>query len=140
MAPHRRQMQRVYSYKDRARLKLVVQGRSVGLSLAEIRHLLETYDDRGEVAQNALALRLFQQRLEALRTERSQVDTAIATLSQAVVQLSSAPAIEAAEAIDQRAGSNTAAASKRAWASCQKSSAAGGARQAFAPARARSPG
>lgn len=96
VAPHRRQMQRVYSYKDRARLKLVVQGRGVGLSLAEIRHLLETYDDRGEAAQNKLALRLFQQRLEALQAERSQVDTAIATLSQAVVHLSSAPATEAA--------------------------------------------
>ncbi|MGH6909976.1 MAG: MerR family transcriptional regulator [Phenylobacterium sp.] len=88
LAPRRRQMQRVYSYKDRARLRLVVQGRGVGLSLAEIRHLLETYDDQGEAAQNTLALQLFRHRLEVLRAESRQIDTAIDTLSQAIAHLS----------------------------------------------------
>jgi DNA-binding transcriptional MerR regulator len=96
LAPRRRQMQRVYSYKDRARLKLVVQGRAVGLSLAEIRHLLETYEDQGEAAQNLLALRLFRQRLDTLQAERSQIETAMDTLSQAITHLSAARAVEAA--------------------------------------------
>ena len=96
ISPRRQRMQRVYSYKDRARLKLVVRGRNVGLSLAEIRHLLETYDDRGEAAQNALALRLFQQRLDALQAERGQIETALDTLSQAIVRLSSTRVTEAA--------------------------------------------
>lgn len=94
--PRRQQMQRVYSYKDRARLRLVVRGRAVGLSLAEIRHLLETYDDQGEAAQNALALRVFRQRLETLQADRGRIDTALDALSQAIARLSSQPATEAA--------------------------------------------
>jgi DNA-binding transcriptional MerR regulator len=94
--PRRQQMQRVYSYKDRTRLKLVVRGRGVGLSLAEIRHLLETYDEQGEAAQNALALRIFRQRLEALQADRGRIDTAIDTLSHAIARLSSQPVTEAA--------------------------------------------
>jgi DNA-binding transcriptional MerR regulator len=94
--PRRQQMQRVYSYKDRARLTLVVRGRSVGLSLAQIRHLLDTYDDQGAAAQTALALRVFRQRLEALQADRSRIDTALDTLSQAIAHLSSAQVTEAA--------------------------------------------
>ena len=94
--PRRQQMQRVYSYKDRARLKLVVRGRAVGLSLAEIRHLLETYDEQGEAAQNALALRVFRQRLETLQADRGRIDTALDALSNAIARLSSQPATEAA--------------------------------------------
>jgi len=96
VSPRRQQMQRVYSYKDRARLKLVVRGRAVGLSLAEIRHLFETYEDQGEAAQNAQALRLFRQRLEVLQADRGRIDEAMDTLSQAVARLSSQPATEAA--------------------------------------------
>jgi DNA-binding transcriptional MerR regulator len=94
--PRRQQMQRIYSYKDRARLSLVFRGRRVGLSLAEIRGILETYDDQGEAAQNALALRLFRQRLEALQADRDRIETSIETLSQAIVSLSSEPATAAA--------------------------------------------
>jgi len=96
VSPRRQQMQRVYSYKDRARLKLVVRGRAVGLSLAEIRHLFETYEDQGEAAQNAQALRLFRQRLEVLQADRARIDIAMDTLSQAVARLSSKPVTEAA--------------------------------------------
>jgi len=96
VSPRRQQMQRVYSYKDRARLKLVVRGRAVGLSLAEIRHLFETYEDQGEAAQYGQALRLFRQRLEVLQADRGRIDEAMDTLSQAVARLSSQPATEAA--------------------------------------------
>jgi len=96
LAPRRRQMQRVYSYKDRTRLRLVVQGRGVGLSLAEIRSLLETYDEQGEAAQNRLALRLFRQRLDVLRADRGRIDVAMETLSQAVAHLTSERVTEAA--------------------------------------------
>ena len=94
--PRRQQMQRVYTYKDRARLKLIVRGRRVGLALAQIRRLLETYDEQGEAAQNALALRLFRQRLEALQADRGRIDMAIDSLSQAITRLSSPPVTEAA--------------------------------------------
>jgi DNA-binding transcriptional MerR regulator len=91
--PRRAQMQRVYSYKDRARLKLIVQGRAVGLSIAEIRCILEAYDDRGQAAQDALALRIFRERLSALAAERQQIDVAMDKLESAIARLAAQPAL-----------------------------------------------
>jgi DNA-binding transcriptional MerR regulator len=94
--PRRDGQQRVYSYKDRARLKLVVGGRAVGLSIAEIRHLLETYEDRGEAAQNVLAISIFDQRLRALEAEKAQLETAAQLLTAAIERLGGKPAFTAA--------------------------------------------
>ncbi|MCR5878520.1 MerR family transcriptional regulator [Phenylobacterium sp. J367] len=87
LAPRRSQMQRVYSYKDRARLQLVVRGRKVGLTVAEIRDILDTYDAEGEEAQNALALKIFKARIAALEAERQRIDNAMQTLAQACTRL-----------------------------------------------------
>jgi DNA-binding transcriptional MerR regulator len=89
--PRRHQMQRVYSYKDRARLQLIVRGRKVGLTLAEIRDILDTYEADGEAAQNALALKIFKARLEALEAEREQLDSAMQSLVAACERLSGGP-------------------------------------------------
>src|SRR5688500_4263631 len=76
LEPSRRNGQRVYSHRDRTRLGLIVRGRKVGLSLAEIRHLFKTYEREGESAQNTLALQLFQERIAALQTQRAAIDEA----------------------------------------------------------------
>jgi DNA-binding transcriptional MerR regulator len=86
--PTRRDLNRVYSYKDRARLALVVRGRRVGLSIAEIRDILDTYDDAGEAAQSAKALDAFQRRIDALEAQRVEVDQAIEALKAAARRLS----------------------------------------------------
>ena len=44
LAPERKGMQRVYSKRDRTRLKLTLRGKRLGLSLAEIRELINMYD------------------------------------------------------------------------------------------------
>jgi DNA-binding transcriptional MerR regulator len=81
--PRRRDSERIYSYKDRARLALIMRGRRVGLSVAEIREILDLYDEQGEAAQNAEALRIFRRRIEALEAQRHEVDEAIGALRQA---------------------------------------------------------
>lgn len=86
--PGRRQGQRVYSYRDRVRVGLIMRGRAVGLTVAEIRDLFETYDEEGLEAQNLLALKLFRQRMAALEAERDEIDRAMATLQAATVRLS----------------------------------------------------
>ena len=84
MAPARQGLNRVYSYKDRARLQLILRGKSVGLSLADIREILELYDKQdGGAAQNAKALRKFRTQLTALEQKREDLDHAIETLRQA---------------------------------------------------------
>jgi len=94
--PARRQGQRVYSYKDRTRLGLIVRGRTVGLSIAEIRSLFETYEDEGEAAQNALAAELFQKRIAALEAQRVEIDKAVETLRVAQARLTTNSAVQAA--------------------------------------------
>lgn len=87
LAPARRELSRVYSYKDRARLQMILNGRKVGLSIAEIRDILDLYDEEGEAAQNAQALRVFRQRIEQLEAQRAEVEGAIETLRQAADRL-----------------------------------------------------
>ena len=87
LAPARRDTSRVYSYKDRARLKMILNGRRVGLSIAEIRDILDLYEEEGEAAQSAEALRIFRHRIAQLESQRVEVEEAISTLRQAASQL-----------------------------------------------------
>jgi len=87
LSPGRRDTSRVYSYKDRARLQLILQGRRVGLSIAEIRDILDTYDEEGSAAQDAEALRIHHRRVEQLQEQRRHVDEAIDELKKAAEHL-----------------------------------------------------
>ena len=86
--PARQGLNRVYSYRDRARLKLILRGKRVGLALAEIREILELYDKHdGGATQNALALAKFRQRIIALERQREDVDHSIDELREACARL-----------------------------------------------------
>lgn len=87
LSPARRELNRVYSYKDRARLRLILNGRRVGLSIAEIRDILDLYEEKGEAAQNAKAIAHFRRRIAQLQAQRLEVDAAISTLSDAAKAL-----------------------------------------------------
>lgn len=79
--PARDGMNRVYSYRDRARLQLILRGKRVGLSLAEIGEILDLYeaDDSG-AQQAAKSLRKFRERIVALEQQKRDIDDAIAQL------------------------------------------------------------
>ena len=84
LTPARQGLNRVYSYKDRARLQLILRGKRVNLSLAEIREILDLYDrDDNNAAQNATALRHFRELIVLLERQREDLDHAIAELHQA---------------------------------------------------------
>lgn len=88
LAPAREGLNRVYSYKDRARLRLILQGKRVGLSLAEIREILDLYGENdGGAAQAAKSLRKFRERILALEQQREDIDGAIAQLHDACERL-----------------------------------------------------
>jgi DNA-binding transcriptional MerR regulator len=88
LAPARQGLNRVYSYKDRARLQLILRGKRVGLSLAEIREILQLYDkEDGGVAQNAKALAKFRARIVVFEQQREDIDHAIAELTTACTRL-----------------------------------------------------
>ena len=88
LSPARDGMNRVYSYKDRARLQLILRGKRVGLALAEIREILDLYDlDDGGAQQAAKSLRKFRERIVALENQRLDIDNAIKELKDGCASL-----------------------------------------------------
>lgn len=81
LAPNRRGASRIYSATDRARLLLILRGKRVGFSLDEIREMLEleAITRRDPDALNQTLAR-FRKRIEALKTQREDIDAAIAEL------------------------------------------------------------
>ena len=57
LAPQRRGQERLYSRRDRARLRYVLMGKNVGFTLEDIREMLDLYDlGDGQVTQLKVAL------------------------------------------------------------------------------------
>jgi DNA-binding transcriptional MerR regulator len=81
--PERRGQTRIYSPRDRARLRLILNGRELGLTLYEIRQILDSYrkDDLSE--QNRIASNFFRKRLAAVKEQRRRVDSQIDRLQAA---------------------------------------------------------
>jgi DNA-binding transcriptional MerR regulator len=48
LAPRRINGGRAYTHRDRVRLGLILRGKAVGMSLAEIEHILSLYGEHGE--------------------------------------------------------------------------------------------
>lgn len=81
LAPARDGLNRVYSYKDRARVQLILQGKRVGLALAEIGEILDLYEvDDGGAQQAAKSLRKFQERIVALENQKVDIGEQIELL------------------------------------------------------------
>lgn len=76
--PGRNGVNRVYSHRDRARLILILRGKLVGFSLAEIGEMLDLYDkDESHAAQMVVTVKKFRERITALEAQRIELDTAI---------------------------------------------------------------
>lgn len=88
LTPARDGMNRVYSYKDRARLILILRGKRVGLSLQEIREILELYGEHDEaMTQNAHSLKKFREKIVDLEQQREDIEGAINELREACERL-----------------------------------------------------
>lgn len=83
--PSRQGMMRVYAKRDRARLLLILRGKRLGFSLAEIREMIDLYDlGDGRIEQLTLTLKRSRDRLAALETQREDIEEAITQLKQDV--------------------------------------------------------
>ncbi len=79
--PAREGMNRIFSYRDRARLSLILRGKKVGFSLDEIKEMLDLYSLKdGQVTQLQVAHTKGQGQLENLLEQRIALDEAIADL------------------------------------------------------------
>jgi DNA-binding transcriptional MerR regulator len=79
--PIREGQKRLFTKRDRARLKLILRGKRFGFSLEEIRQLLDLYDKGDQqLTQLTQAYEIAQERLVDLERQRAELDQAIADL------------------------------------------------------------
>jgi len=83
LAPRRINGGRAYSRRDRVRLALILRGRAVGMSLAEIEHILSLYGDHGEghAKQLDYLIGRIGEAMAELDTRRRNIETMQAELS-----------------------------------------------------------
>ncbi len=83
--PAREGMNRVYSPRDRARLKLIISGRKVGFSLNDIREMLDLYDlGDDQRAQIRASYKKHLEQVEVLEAQRIEVDQALGELRKGI--------------------------------------------------------
>jgi len=82
ISPTRDGQHRIFSTRDRTRLRLILRGKRIGLTLAEIREIIDMYDDApGEAGQlRHLVDRIALQRAE-LEARRSMIEGTLADLA-----------------------------------------------------------
>ena len=102
--PHRDGSTRLYTRRDKARLKLILLGRKVGFSLRDVKQMMDLYDPTGtNTKQLRLALDKSEKQLARLQKQRALIDDAIGELSnsmsvvrQMLVERTTAPQASAA--------------------------------------------
>lgn len=82
LAPRREGLTRVFTRRDRTRLKLALRGKRLGFSLAEIRYLIEMYDTaRDKNTQLTELLNGLAQRKAALQQQREDIEAVLQEVS-----------------------------------------------------------
>jgi DNA-binding transcriptional MerR regulator len=81
LRPQRIGGNRVYNHRDRARLLLVLRGKRLGFSLADIKEMLDLYDvDAQHVEQLRVALAKGRERIAELERQRAEITEALSEL------------------------------------------------------------
>lgn len=84
LKPQRVGANRVYSYKDRARMRLILRGKRLGFSLDEIREYMDLYDadlDPMQTDQVRFLLDRVQLRKDALRKQQQDIQDMLGELA-----------------------------------------------------------
>ncbi|MBU6297015.1 MAG: MerR family DNA-binding transcriptional regulator [Alphaproteobacteria bacterium] len=89
IGPERRGQTRIYSVRDRARITLILRGRRLGFSLAEIREYLELYDQNLSAKQLLHARRKFEERIKAFERQKLDIDAAMEELRRSIADVDS---------------------------------------------------
>ncbi len=88
IAPERRGQTRLYSTRDRARIILILRGRRVGFSLAEIREILDLYGMQdGGIAQLVHTRRKFGERIASLERQKIDIEDSLTELRRGIAEI-----------------------------------------------------
>ena len=100
LSPQRVGTRRVYNHRDRARLQLILRGKRLGFTLAEIKEYLELYElDTGQYEQLKRLSQAVTQRIASLEHQRTALESTLAELNQIQQQVRDALAARAEDAI-----------------------------------------
>jgi DNA-binding transcriptional MerR regulator len=81
--PRRDGRRRIYGPRQRTRLKLILRGKRLGLSLKEIREIIDLYGAaEGEVGQLSVLIERIAERRGELEAKRRDLDAALADLAE----------------------------------------------------------
>lgn len=82
LRPHREGAGRIFSNRDRARLKLALRGKRLGFSLSDIRELFELYDlSQNESAQAVQFLDKLEKRRALLEQQREDIEAMLVEIN-----------------------------------------------------------
>lgn len=95
ITPGRNGNRRVYSPRDRVRLKLILRGKRLGLSLEEIREIIDMYDteqDSGQAqrAQLDMLLDKIRKRRQTLLAQKQDIDVLLDFMDRVEVECTEA--------------------------------------------------
>lgn len=83
LAPQREGSKRIFTRRDRARLKMALRGKRLGLSLAEIKDLIDMYASTADETPQLLeCLRIMEKRRAALQQQREDIEAMLAEIGQ----------------------------------------------------------
>jgi DNA-binding transcriptional MerR regulator len=78
LSPSRKGRKRVYQERDRVRLKLVLRGKRLGFTLAEVKEMFELYDsDPGEEGQLVYLIEKIAARRAILEQQRQDIEVVL---------------------------------------------------------------
>jgi DNA-binding transcriptional MerR regulator len=81
LSPKREGQRRIYTARDRTRLKLTLRGKRLGLTLSEIRELIDMYEPgRDERPQLERFLAVLESHKAALLQQRSDIEAQLAEI------------------------------------------------------------
>jgi len=82
LAPQRSGTRRIYGARERTRLKLILRGKRLGLSLVEIKEILDLYDSRqGDRPQLVKFVDALERRRLQLVQQREDIDIVLAEIT-----------------------------------------------------------
>ena len=88
LAPNRVGNNRVYTKRDRARLKLILRGKRLGFSLEEIKEYLDLYNvDPSQQEQMRVLLTRIRERLGTLAQQRQDLEATVSELKEIETQV-----------------------------------------------------